>query len=132
MKRHQPRPAARDETIIQSDVQRLNRLISDISNATRLDAELNRGETARLIGLRLVNEIGAALAPSISEANNITLITSADRPAPVIAQKPRIAQIIDNLVSNAVSFTQSGGKVYLRVLGGKTIRGWSWPMRAGH
>jgi signal transduction histidine kinase len=47
------------------------------------------------------------------------LITSADRPAPVIAQKPRIAQIIDNLVSNAVSFTHSGGKVYLRVLVGE-------------
>ena len=64
--------------IIQSDVQRLNRLISDISNATRLDAELNRGKPPRLIWL--VNEIGAALAPDISEANNITLITSADRP----------------------------------------------------
>ena len=105
--------------IIQSDVQRLNRLISDISNATRLDAELNRGETAPFDLAALVNEIGAALAPDISEANNIKLITSADRPAPVIAQKPRIAQIIDNLVSNAVSFTQSGGKVYLRVLVGE-------------
>ena len=34
--------------IIQNDVQRLNRLISDISNATRLDAELNRGSSAAL------------------------------------------------------------------------------------
>ena len=104
--------------IIQNDVQRLNRLISDISNATRLDAELNRGETATFDLGVLANEIGAALAPGIGEAN-ITLITSADQPAPVIAQKPRIAQIIDNLVSNAVSFTQSGGKVYLRVLVGE-------------
>ena len=105
--------------IIQNDVQRLNRLISDISNATRLDAQLNRGETAPFDLAALANEIGMALAPGIGEANNITLITSADQPAPVIAQKPRIAQIIDNLVSNAVSFTHSGGKVYLRVLVGE-------------
>ena len=68
--------------IIQNDVQRLNRLISDISNATRLDAELNRGESAPFDLASLANEIGAALAPGIGEANNITLITSADRPRP--------------------------------------------------
>ena len=109
--------------IIQSDVQRLNRLISDISNATRLDAELNRGETAPFDLAALVNEIGAALAPDISEANNITLITSADRPAPVIAQKPRIAQIIDNLVSNADLSPRAAEKSISACWWG-TISGW--------
>lgn len=113
-----PEQQAEMKRIIQNDVQRLNRLISDISNATRLDAELNRGETEPFDLAELVHEMGAGLAPSIKEASDITLITSADQPAPVMAQKPRIAQIIDNLVSNAVSFTQKNGKVYLRVLVG--------------
>ena len=104
--------------IIQNDVRRLNRLITDISNATRLDAELNRGESAPFDLSELANEIGTALAPGIRDAHNILLVTGADLPAPVLAQKPRIAQIIDNLVTNAVSFTQNGGKVFLRVLVG--------------
>ena len=56
--------------IIQNDVRRLNRLITDISNATRLDAELNRGESAPFDLSELANEIGTALAPGIRDAHN--------------------------------------------------------------
>ena len=52
--------------IIQSDVQRLNRLISDISNATRLDAELNRGETARLIWPHLSMRLARRWRPTLA------------------------------------------------------------------
>ena len=99
--------------IIQNDVQRLNRLISDIANATRLDAELNRGGSEAFDLSDLAAEMGTALATGLAEAHGVELVARADTPCPVLAQKPRIAQIIDNLLTNAASFTPAGGRVFL-------------------
>jgi two-component system sensor histidine kinase ChvG len=99
--------------IIQNDVQRLNRLISDIANATRMDAELNRGASEAFDLSDLGEEMASALAPSLKEAHGVALVARSASPCPVAAQKARIAQIIDNLLTNAASFTPSGGRVFL-------------------
>lgn len=100
-------------SIIQNDVQRLNRLISDISNATRLDAELNRGDSEAFDLSHLADEMVAGLSPVLAETHNVTLVARLEASCPVAAQKPRIAQIIDNLLTNAASFTPDGGRVFL-------------------
>ena len=109
----QPEAYAQMMGIIQNDVQRLNRLISDIANATRLDAELNRGASEDFDLSELGAQMAAALAPDLQETQGVSLIARADTVCPVAAQKPRIAQIIDNLVSNAASFTPPGGRVFM-------------------
>lgn len=99
--------------IIHNDINRLNRLISDISKATRLDAELSL-EPSEPFDLRaLAGELSAALTPGFESDNQINLVVRADTPCPVLGQKPRIAQIIDNLLTNAASFTPAGGRVFL-------------------
>lgn len=100
-------------SIIQNDVQRLNRLISDISNATRLDAELNRGDSEAFDLSHLADELVTGLSPALQEAHGVTMVARLDASCPVAAQKPRIAQIIDNLLSNAAGFTPKGGRVFL-------------------
>ena len=109
--------------IIDNDLHRLNRLISDISNATRLDAELNRGESDIFDLSELAQEIGQALAVGYGETQNIKLIVQTNEPCLVMAQKPRIAQIIDNLVGNAVSFSTEGDRIFIttRVENGKAM-----------
>ena len=109
--------------IIDNDLHRLNRLISDISNATRLDAELNRGEIDIFDLSELAQEIGQALAVGYGETQNIKLIVQTNEPCLVMAQKPRIAQIIDNLVGNAVSFSTEGDRIFIttRVENGKAM-----------
>ena len=52
---------------------RLNRLISDISNATRLDAELNRGETERFDLSEMARDIGDGLAQTMQDNAGATL-----------------------------------------------------------
>ena len=99
--------------IIDHDLQRLNRLISDIANATRLDAELNRGETEVFDLAALAEELGDALAVGLAENQDIQLVVQADAGCFVSAQKPRIAQIIDNLVSNAASFSIPQGRIFM-------------------
>ena len=90
--------------VIQHDVQRLDRLISDISDASRLDAELQRQEAepvdlAKLLaavveskdGVR--NEHGVGVALSFEGGGASTFIVN--------GHDSRIAQVIDNLVENA-------------------------------
>jgi len=99
--------------IIHHDINRLNRLISDISKATRLDAELNLGASQKFDLSGLANELAEALAPGFLHDHQVSLVARADMPCEVLAQKPRIAQIIDNLLTNAVSFTPSDGRVFI-------------------
>ena len=101
--------------IIHNDVQRLNRLISDIANATRLDAELNRGESEPFDLSGLAGELAAPLTDAACAARGVSLVLRNDTACPVLAQKPRIAQILDNLLGNAVSFTPAGGRVSVTV-----------------
>ena len=99
--------------IIHNDINRLNRLISDISKATRLDAELNL-EPSEMFDLSLLTEeLSSALAQGFQSEKQVILVSRTDTACPVLGQKPRIAQIIDNLLTNAVSFTPSGGRVFL-------------------
>ena len=99
--------------IIHNDINRLNRLISDISKATRLDAELNLEPSEMFDLSALAEELSDALADNFESENRVTLVARTDMACQVLGQKPRIAQIIDNLLTNAVSFTPSGGRVFL-------------------
>jgi two-component system sensor histidine kinase ChvG len=99
--------------IIHNDINRLNRLISDISKATRLDAELSLEPSEPFDLSALAGELSDALAPGFESDSQVRLVARVDTPCPVLGQKPRIAQIIDNLLTNAASFTSTGGRVFL-------------------
>lgn len=100
--------------VIQHDVQRLDRLISDISDASRLDAELQRQE-AEAVDLKelltmlveAANEVprdgGARVALSFEAAGARAFV--------VPGHDSRLAQIVDNLVQNARSFSPPGASV---------------------
>jgi two-component system sensor histidine kinase ChvG len=103
--------------IIQEDVERLDRLITDISDASRLDAELGRLEfsptdiTAMLRTLVEIHE--ATRAP---EAPRLALEFPADQPGrhrPLIVPgiESRLSQVFFNLIANAVSFSPPGGEI---------------------
>jgi two-component system sensor histidine kinase ChvG len=97
--------------VIQKDVQRLDRLVTDISNASRLDAELVR---ERMLAFDL-GALVTALADMIRSQGE-------DREIEVVAKLPtgtliarglevRIAQVITNLLDNALSFAPDGSTI---------------------
>jgi two-component system sensor histidine kinase ChvG len=108
-------PPAREKLlrILAQDVGRLERLITDISNASRLDAELAR-ESPRVLDLaRLLadicsfyeattrpGEIGVGFTPPASGG-----------PVNVLGREGPLGQVIRNLVDNARSFSPPGGEV---------------------
>jgi len=102
-------------SIILDDVQRLDRLISDISDASRLDAELSRAESETVdLGLlleTLVEVIGATL-PETGPRIVLALPHLPDRDGLNVAGiEGRLGQVFRNLINNAVSFSPPGGAI---------------------
>ncbi len=119
--------------VILHDIQRLDRLISDISNASRLDAELSRSSmhAMNLIDL-LQNLIDAYRSPldrlKGENANhikddqfNIRLNYTETDPLIITGNSDRLGQVFQNLISNALSFSPKNGVVTIHVRQDKNI-----------
>ena len=109
-------------SIIKQDVQRLDRLVTDISNASRLDAELSR-EDARPIDLgRLLADIVQAYQDSqrAGEARPVVTLPDGIEPITVTGAEGSLGQVFRNLIDNAKSFSPSGGEVRIAL---ESIRG---------
>src|SRR6266849_5080066 len=103
--------------IILEDVQRLDRLISDISDASRLDAELSRYEHAPIALDRMLEtlvELHEATATEDSPRLRLVLPHGA-RPSDFIVSgiEDRLVQVLRNLIANAISFSPPSGTLTL-------------------
>jgi two-component system sensor histidine kinase ChvG len=105
---------ARLLSIIQHDVKRLDRLISDISDASRLDAELQRQETAPVDLAKLLSTL-VTVANEVKRDDGVHVTLRFDgggmRAFQVPGHDSRLGQVVDNLIVNARSFSPPGGAV---------------------
>jgi len=104
---------ARLLAVIEHDVRRLDRLISDVSDASRLDAELQRQEAAPVDLIRLLTTVVAMANEVRGESHvRVTLTCEGDaRMLTVPGHDSRLAQVFNNLIDNARSFSSEGGSV---------------------
>jgi two-component system, OmpR family, sensor histidine kinase ChvG len=110
-----PEQQKRLMSIIQDDVTRLDRLISDISDASRLDAELSRAETETVD----ISKLLVTLAQMTNSDNKAGApLVEVDVPLAddlsVLGLEGRLAQVFRNLIGNAVSFSPPEGKITVR------------------
>jgi len=97
--------------LLQADVKRLDRLITDISNASRLDAELSR-DRPRPIDLNvLINDIVGVYEGSAKPGEATVGLTLAHGDARVLGRDGPLGQVFRNLIDNARSFSPPGGSV---------------------
>lgn len=115
--RARPEDRERLHAIIQHDVRRLDRLISDISNASRLDAELARRDAEKVDVEKLVETmVSIQRDVAASRGIEVALDKRSGRHAPIVmGQDSRLAQVFSNLIDNAVSFSPDGGTVRVAV-----------------
>ncbi|HML74461.1 MAG TPA: ATP-binding protein [Anaerohalosphaeraceae bacterium] len=97
--------------IIQGQAQRLNRLIEDILNISRIESGLMKVNRQNL-SLALIIRDAVEMMQSYAQEKNITLAA----PAPILcdqvyADRDMMMQVVVNLLSNAVKYTPTGGSV---------------------
>lgn len=108
------RPDLRNQllAIAADDVRRLDRLITDISEASRVDAELSRTRFERV-------DVGSLIEPIISawrtrsgpDDPKIAFARPQRGTAMILGEPSRLARVIENLLDNARSFSPPGGVV---------------------
>ncbi len=96
--------------VIKHDVRRLDRLISDISDASRLDAELQRQEAAPVDLSRLLKTV-VSVANEVQRDGVKVALTFEGSSFVVPGHDSRLGQVINNLVDNARSFSPPNGVV---------------------
>jgi two-component system sensor histidine kinase ChvG len=104
---------ARLLAVIQHDVRRLDRLISDISDASRLDAELQRQDAAPTDLIKLLNAVVTVANEVRPESGVRVELKFKGNPKQFIipGQDSRLGQVFDNLIANARSFSPPEGTV---------------------
>jgi two-component system sensor histidine kinase ChvG len=117
-------PLARNENsrarllaVIEHDVKRLDRLISDISDASRLDAELQRQDMAPVDLRRLLSTLtSVANETKLGHDVGVQIRFEGRTPADTFSvpgHDSRLGQVVSNLLMNAQSFSTAGSKVRL-------------------
>jgi len=108
-----PAPRERLTRILHQDVQRLDRLVTDISNASRLDAELSRDSPKAMDLGRLLAEV-AHLYQEIAKPGDVSVRYIAPAgldPIRISGREGPVGQVFRNLIDNARSFSPPGGEV---------------------
>ncbi len=97
--------------VIEHDVRRLDRLVSDISNASRLDSELVKEEEETFNLLKMLGNLNEFLGRE-AQAKGIDYISDLpDEPINVQGLEGRLAQVFVNLITNATSFCEDGDAI---------------------
>ncbi len=103
---------------IQGELKRLNRLITDVSNASRLDAELALQQSEPVALCRVLDGIVTTFSDLLGGSGKSIALelepSSPDDTLTVNGHEGRLSQVITNIVDNAISFSPEGGTVLVR------------------
>ncbi len=105
-------PRERLLAILKQDVGRLDRLITDISNASRLDAELAREPPRSLDLAKLLRDIVALYEADFRAGEaHVRLVDTGAEGSTVMGREGPLGQVFRNLIDNARSFSAPDGEV---------------------
>jgi signal transduction histidine kinase len=101
--------------IMRRAVRRMNRMIGDLLDATRLQAGHLSLEVTDVDARRIVGEVEETLRAAAAEQRVALNVSAPDEDCVVLADEGRLLQVIENLVGNAIKFTNAGGRVVVAV-----------------
>ncbi|MEO7680692.1 MAG: stimulus-sensing domain-containing protein [Sphingomonas sp.] len=107
-------PALRERllAIVRDDVLRLDRLITDIAEASRLDAQLSRAKFEPVdIGAMIVALIAAREERGVERGVRLGFDRRSSGRMVVLGEGARLERVFENLIDNAISFSPDGGRV---------------------
>jgi two-component system sensor histidine kinase ChvG len=109
-----PTRASRLLSIVTQDVARLDRLITDISDSSRLDSELSR-TSMEIIDLAPILGTLNEMHDATRKANGPIMVLDASPMGLMVrGVESRLVQVLRNLIGNAISFSPENGHIWLR------------------
>jgi two-component system sensor histidine kinase ChvG len=113
----EPEQRAKLMAIVVHDIERLNRLISDISDASRLDAELMRGEFKTVDLKTLLSDMVQHYATVTAQKAGVEVEfrLSANPPYEGLGHDGRYGQVFRNIIDNALSFSPKGSRILIEL-----------------
>ena len=109
-----PARASRLLAIITQDVARLDRLITDISDSSRLDSELSRSAPELVDMARILATLAEIHDATLKDDGPLMVVEAPPVGLLVRGSEPRLVQVLRNLIGNAISFSPAGGPIWLR------------------
>lgn len=101
--------------MVQRAIQRMNRLIEDLMDVVRLEGGQKLALDPRPLDLApLLTEMCESFRAQAAPRNQTLVCETAPGLPPVLADRDRLAQVLTNLVGNALKFTPEGGRISLR------------------
>ncbi|TNE60611.1 MAG: HAMP domain-containing protein [Sphingomonadales bacterium] len=110
-----PELRAKLTEIATHDVRRIDRLVTEISDASRIDAEMSRATRERIDMVKLVEAIIGSREDRAENAN-IRILLRSNGPRAIVNGVPqRLESIIVNLLDNAASFSPENGQIEIEI-----------------
>jgi two-component system, OmpR family, sensor histidine kinase ChvG len=100
--------------VIRHDIQRLDRLVVDVAEASRLDAELSRARFEEVDLGALIESMLPMWEGRSADGAQVAFARPRAGSTVIQGEESRLARLIDNLVDNALSFSPPGGTVEVR------------------
>jgi two-component system sensor histidine kinase ChvG len=101
--------------VMRHDVKRIDRLITDISNASRLDAELSRAAATPMDLVKLVKDMVALYADIRRDGEPEVVFVGGPAKAAMHGAEEPLGRVFRNLIDNAKTFSPPGGTVRITV-----------------
>jgi len=102
-------------TMIQKDVARMERLLSEAREISRIDARLEEEERSEVALDRLLSALVDSFRLRNADSKLHFDLALADSDIVVLASADRLTQAFENLIDNAISFSPTGGKISIRL-----------------
>ena len=110
-----PKLAAELQQIAAHDVRRIDRLITEISDASRIDAEMSRATREWINFADLVRAIIGGREHRAENAQNPIELQTRGFAAEVLGVGPRLERVVENLLDNATSFSPPGEPIEVEI-----------------
>ncbi|MBL8553395.1 MAG: ATPase [Phenylobacterium sp.] len=101
--------------IMAQQATRMARLVDDLLSLSRIELNEHIAPSGKVDLPRTVQDVTDAIRP-LTEERKVTVSAQADADVrPVVGDRDQLVQVIQNLIDNAVKYTPSGGRVYVRL-----------------
>jgi two-component system phosphate regulon sensor histidine kinase PhoR len=102
-------------SMMQVQADRMRRLIDDLLSLSRIELDEHVPPSDRADLTAVAREVIVALAPVVRERNVTLSLKAPAKPIVVVGERFQLAQVVQNLVDNAVKYTPDGGQVTIEI-----------------